>query len=193
MGKEKTSELLVSNENTIEIKHANKQELEKIIEEYKKDPDNFYEVNKFELWDGNKNPALIISVELMCKFISDIWEEKNLGNPGKIIIEARQAAMFTMKYLGADIEGWSKVSPETAGEIIQKMGETDFKEHCKLILEDIKNNDPEFSKFLTEISVRDIKTGELRNENDAVAIVEMVSFIVRMMYEQMKKDGSKRN
>jgi hypothetical protein len=186
---EKLTKKIESSNINREIKHIDSEDLKKITEEYEKDPDNFYELNKFELWEGGKNPALIISVELAAKFIRDIWKEKNLGDPEEVAKEAKNIAMFVMKYLGADIEGFCKVSPETAIEVDKKMGEEyDFKKNCQLILEDIKKNDPVFSQFLAKVCAKDLKTGEIRNENEIVAIVEMVGVIVRTIYEQMKKD-----
>lgn len=175
--------------NDIEIKSVEKEKLEEIKKEYEQDPDNFYRKNAFVLWDEGKNPALMISVEMASKFIREVWEEKNLGNPTKILNESRNIAMFVMKYLGADIEGWCKVDPKTAVEVNQQMGKNDFQENCKLILEKIKRNDPVFSEFLTKVCVRDLKTGELRKENEMVAIVTVVNLIVRTMYEQMLKDA----
>lgn len=175
--------------NDIEIKSVEKEKLEEIKKEYEQDPDNFYRKNAFVLWDEGRNPALMISVEMASKFIREVWEEKNLGNPTKILNESRNIAMFVMKYLGADIEGWCKVGPKTAVEVNQQMGKNDFQENCKLILEKIKRNDPVFSEFLTKVCVRDLKTGELRKENEMVAIVTVVNLIVRTMYEQMLKDA----
>ncbi len=189
---EKIPEIKSNNKEleNVDIKTIGKEKLEEIIKEYQEDPDNFYQKNAFELWEGGKNPALMISVELASKFIQEVWEEKGLGKPYKVLTEARNAAMFAMKYLGADIEGWCKIDPKTAVEVNEKMGtEHNFQENCKLILERIKKNDSVFSEFLTKICVRDPKTGELRNENETVAIVTMVSLVVRTMYEQMQKDA----
>lgn len=124
-----------------EVKHIENEKLEEIMEEYKKDPDNFYRKNAFDLWDGGKNPALMISIELASKFIREVWEEKGLGKSSQVLTDARNTAMFVMKYLGADIEGWCKVDPKTAVEINNQMGEHDFQENCKFILEKIKKND----------------------------------------------------
>ncbi len=174
-----------------EIKSIEKEKLEEIMKEYEQDPNSFYAKNAFELWDGGKNPALLVSLELANNYIQEIWEEKNLGKPGKIMTEARNVAMFVMKYLGADIEGWCKVDPETAIAATQQMGASDFQENCDFILEKIKANDPVFSEFLTKISVKDI-SGNPRDENEIVAIVTTVNLIARTMYEQMQKDARKK-
>lgn len=181
--------LIKDNPREVEIKSVEKEKLEEIIKEYEQDPDNFYLKNSFALWDGGKNPALMISIEMASRFIKEVWEEKGFGDTGKVLIEARKVAMFIMKYLGADIEGWCKVDPETAIEVNRQMGENDFKENCQFILEKIKKNDPIFAEFLTKISVRDEKTGEFRNENETVAIVTMINMVVRTMYEQILKDA----
>lgn len=173
----------------IEIKSIGQEKLEEIMNEYEENPDFFYRKNAFVLWDEGKNPALMISIELASKFIREVWEEKNLGNPTKVLNDSRNIAMLVMKYLGADIEGWCKVDPKTAVEVNQQMGENDFEKNCKFILEKIKRNDPVFSEFLTKVCVRDLKTGELRDENETVAIVTMVNLVVRTMYEQMLKDA----
>lgn len=171
------------------LRSIEKEKLEEIMKEYEQDPDNFYKKNAFELWDGDKNPALMVSVEMCSHFIQEIWDEKGLGKSHRIITEARNIAMFVMKYLGADIEGWCKVDPRTAIEVNQKMGELDFQENGSFILEKIKKNDPIFSEFLTKISVKDNKTGELRNDGEMVAIVTMINVVVRTMYEQMRKNA----
>jgi len=192
MGKEKNAEISL-NEKAVEIGHAEKEELKKIIKEYRKEPEHFYELNRFELWDGGKNPALVFCTEMTGNFIAQVWKEKKLGDPGRVIIDAKSAAMFVIKYLGADTEGGCKVAPETAIENIKKMGETDVKQNAEFILDSIKKNDPEFSKFLTEICSKDIKTGEYRSTDESMAIVEMVAFIARTIYEQMKKDSTIRS
>jgi hypothetical protein len=193
MQKEKSGELLMASEKDMEIKHVGKEELEKLMKEYEEDPNNFYEINKAEFLEDEKNPALIISTDLVSQGIKEIWQGRKLGDVGKVTADAKSAAMFVMKYLGVDvdIENGCRVSAETAIEVLEKMkNEYDFKKNCEFILEEINKNDPVFSEFLAKICVRDLKTGELRNENDRVAIVEMVSFIARMIYEQMKKDAS---
>jgi len=173
----------------VEIRSVEKEKLEEIMKEYKEDPDNFYRKNAWDLWEGGKNPALMFSVEQACNFIKQIWEEQGLGKADKVLVDARNVAMVVMKYLGADIEGWCKVDIETVTEVSQQMGEKDFKEKCQFILEKIKRNDPVFAHFLAEISVRDPKTGELREDKDMVAIVNMINVVVRTMYEQMLKNA----
>lgn len=176
-------------ESDIEVRSIGREKLEEIMKEYQEDPELFYRKNAFVLWDEGKNPALMISIELASKFIREVWEEKNIGNPTKVLNESKNIAMLVMKYLGADIEGWCKVDISTAVEVNQRMGENNYEENCKFILEKIKRNDPTFAHFLTEISVRDIKTGELRDDKDTVAIVTMINLVVRTMYEQMLKNA----
>jgi len=177
-------------EDNIEVRHIEKEKLEEIMKEYEEDPDIFYQKNEFILWDEGKNPALILSAELMSKFIREVWEEKGNEKWAKTVRDAKNVAMVVMKYLGADIEGWCKVDPETAISVNEKMGEDDsFKENCQFILENVKKNDPIFSEFLTKICVNDIDTKEKRNKEDMVAIIEMVALITRTMYEQMQKDA----
>lgn len=183
-------ESINNNPKDVEVRSIEKEKLEEIMEEYKKDPDNFYRKNAFVLWDEGKNPALIFSVELVSKFTKEIYEEKGMGNASNILNDARNAAMFVMKYLGADIEGWCKVDIKTVTEIDDQMRKDDhYKDQVRFILEKIKKNDPVFAKFLTKLCVIDPKTGKERSDNDRTVMVEMVGYITRIMYEQMQKDA----
>jgi len=174
-----------TNEKEFRINHLGEEKLRLLVAEFEKDSAHFYENNKL----GEKNPALSVLVELHSKFIREVWEDQGMMNSEQVVRDAKNVAMFVVKYLGADIAGWVKVSPETAMGTAQEMGEQDFKENCKLIVEKIKAIDPVFSQFLTRICVGDIQSGEMRSSEEMIAIADMVALIAGAIYEQIKKDG----
>lgn len=187
----------IESEKGIEIKPIEREKVEKLLEEYRKDPDRFYEKNRFLLWDGEKNPALLLTMEMLGEGVRKVFQEKEAEKCAKIVKDAKDVAMLVAKYLGADIDGWCKVSVEIAvkinGEITEK-SKGDLKEQFSFITEKIKKSDPAFSELLSKLCVYDQKTGENRSIEEVSAMMEIVVWIAKTMYEQMKQDtGSNKN
>jgi hypothetical protein len=169
--------------------------LKTIIDDYEKDPENFYQVNEFELiGKEGKNPHIAAAVEFMVEMIKDTYKESNKINMQETIREARNVAMVIIKYLGGDIDGFCKVEKETVFSVLEEMSKDDsFKKNCMFIVENIKKSDPAFSSFLSIVTIRNLKTGENRNNEEAGVMIEMISYITKILYEQMKKDAGQKN
>jgi len=176
----------------IELKSIGKEKMEELLKEYKDDPDGFYVKNGFVLWDEDKNPALFLTMEMLGYGVLKVMKDKGVENPNKIAKDAKDVAMLVAKYLGSDIEGWCKVSIETSVEINNKIMEEAGKNQQKnyeYIIEKIRRNDPVFSEFLTKLCVYDQKTGENRSLDEVSAMMEVVVWVAKTMYEQMLKDA----
>lgn len=172
------------------VKHLGSEELKDIIDDYEKDPENFYRVNEFEFaGKEGKNPHIIGAIDFMVKIIEDTYKKSDKINLQETIKEARNVGMIIIKYLGGDIEGFCKVEKDTVFSVINEMAKNDsFKINCMFILEDIKKNDLAFASFLSIISTRNLKTGVNRNQEEVGVLIEMISYVAKIMYEQMKKD-----
>jgi hypothetical protein len=173
------------------VKHLGSEELKNIMNDYEKDPDNFYQINEFEFIGKNgRNPHIIAITDFMVRMIEDTYGNNDKINMRETVKDARNIAMIIIKYLGGDIEDFCKVEKNTVFSVLDEMKDgNSFKKSCAFILEDIKKNDPEFASFLATMSVRNLKTGEMRNDEEMGVIVEVASSVAKVMYEQMKKDA----